>query len=71
MPTVKVQWGRENFWIYGAIVPLTGDHFLHKYPAPNRVCFQEFLDWLSDELGEDWASSQLDQAPAHMTSAIH
>ncbi|HEY9818119.1 MAG TPA: hypothetical protein V6D20_20295 [Candidatus Obscuribacterales bacterium] len=33
-PTVKVPWGRENVWINGAIVPLTGDHFVHKYPAP-------------------------------------
>ncbi|MCC5661807.1 hypothetical protein LC608_33660 [Nostoc sp. XA010] len=25
-PTVKVIWPRDNFWIYGAIEPLTGDH---------------------------------------------
>ncbi|QLE42091.1 winged helix-turn-helix domain-containing protein [Nostoc sp. C052] len=25
-PTVEVKWPRENFWIYGAIEPLTGDH---------------------------------------------
>jgi len=69
-PTVDVQWGRENFWIYGAISPLTGDHFLHEYPKLNGACFQEFLDWLSEQLGDDWAILQLDQAPAHMTSAI-
>ncbi|MDZ4875626.1 MAG: hypothetical protein CLLPBCKN_005046 [Chroococcidiopsis cubana SAG 39.79] len=27
-PTVGVKWQWENFWIYGAIEPLTGDHFL-------------------------------------------
>jgi len=69
-PTVAVQWGRENFWIYGAIAPLSGEHFLHEYPKLNGECFQEFLDWLSQQLGEDWAILQLDQAPAHMTSAI-
>ncbi len=69
-PTVAVQGGRENFWLYGAIAPLSGEHFLHAYPKLNRECFQEFLDWLSQQLGEDWAILHLDQAPAHMTRAI-
>lgn len=69
-PTVEVKWERENFWIYGAIEPLTGDHFLHEYPKLNGNYFQEFLDWLSQQLGEDYAILQIDQAPAHMSSAI-
>lgn len=69
-PTVEVKWGRENFWIYGAIAPLTGDHFLHEYAALNGACFQEFLDWLSQQLGEDYALLQMDQAPAHMSLEI-
>jgi hypothetical protein len=69
-PKVAVQWGRENFWIYGAIAPLSGAHFLHEYPKLNGECFQAFLDWLSQQLGEDWAILQVDQAPAHMTSTI-
>lgn len=28
------------------------------------------MDWLSQQLGEDWAILQVDQAPAHMTNAI-
>lgn len=70
-PKVAVQWGRENFWIYGAIAPLSGEHFLHEFPQLNGACFQEFLDWLSQQLGEDWAILQMDQAPAHMSSKIH
>ena len=69
-PTVKVKWLRENFWIYGAIEPLTGNHFLHEYPKLNGECFQQFLDWLSQELAEDYAILQIDQAPAHISSAI-
>jgi hypothetical protein len=69
-PNVSVKWGRENFWIYGAIEPLTGDHFLHEYPQLNGDYFQEFLNWLSQQLGEDYAILQIDQASAHMTSAI-
>ncbi|TFI51145.1 hypothetical protein BLD44_027845 [Mastigocladus laminosus UU774] len=26
-PIVSVKWQRDNFWIYGAIAPLTGKHF--------------------------------------------
>ncbi len=69
-PRVEVQWERETFWIYGAIAPLTGDHFLHEYPKLNQECFQEFLNWLSEQLGEDWAILQIDRAPAHMAAAI-
>ncbi len=69
-PKVKVQWGRENFWIYGAIAPLSGDCWLHEYEKLNGACFQAFLDWLSEELGEEWAILQLDQAPAPMASTI-
>ncbi|QLE53736.1 hypothetical protein FD724_38450 (plasmid) [Nostoc sp. C057] len=31
-PTVSVKWQRGNFWIYGAIEPLTGQHFQQEYP---------------------------------------
>ncbi|MCC5625452.1 hypothetical protein [Nostoc sp. CHAB 5715] len=31
-PTVPVKWQRENFWIYGAIEPLTGQHFQPRLP---------------------------------------
>ncbi|MDF5721425.1 MAG: hypothetical protein PUP91_13290 [Rhizonema sp. PD37] len=33
--------------------------------------FQQFLDWLSQQLGNDYAILQIDQAPAHVSSAIH
>ena len=69
-PMVEVQWGRDNFWIYGAFSPLSGAYFLHEYPTLNRECFQSFLDWLSGNLGEDWAFLQVDQAPAHMSTAL-
>ncbi len=69
-PQVAVQWGRENFWIDGAIAPWSGDYFLHEYPKLDGECFQEFLDGLSQELGEEWAILQMDQAPAHMTGAL-
>lgn len=70
-PTVTVKWQRENFWIYGAIEPLTGQHFQQEYPKLNGNYFQEFLDWLSQQLGSDYAILQIDQAPAHISCAIN
>jgi transposase len=69
-PTVEVKWQRENFWIYGAIEPLTGKHFQHEYPKLNGEYFQQFLDWLSQQLGSNYAILQIDQASAHTSSAI-
>ncbi len=44
--------------------------FAQVYPKLNGEYFQKFLDWLSQELGEDYGILQIDQAPAHISSAI-
>ncbi|MEH2039221.1 hypothetical protein [Nostoc sp.] len=49
---------------------LTGDHFLYEYPKLDGECFQQFLDWLSVQLGSDYAILQIDQAPAHTSSKL-
>jgi transposase len=54
----------------GAIAPLTGQHFQHEYPKLNGEYFQQFLNWLSQQLGDDYAILQIDQAPAHISSKI-
>lgn len=70
-PTQAVKWDRENFWIYGAIEPLTERHFQQEYPKLNGECFQQFLDWLSQQLGADYGILQIDQASAHISGAIN
>lgn len=70
-PTVAVKWHRENFWIYGAIEPLTGKYFPQEYPKLNGKYFQQFLDWLSGQLGSDYAILQIDLAPADVSCAIN
>lgn len=69
-PTVEVKWERENFWIYGAIEPMTGKYFQHEYPKLNGDYFQQFLDWYLVQLGSDYAILQIDQASAHTSYAI-
>lgn len=69
-PIAPVQWGRENFWIYGVVEPETGWHFEQEYDALNSTHFQSFLDRLSLALGADIALLQLDQAKAHQALAL-
>jgi transposase len=70
-PIVPVTWGRDNFWIYGVIEPLSGWSLMEEYPHLDTQNFQTFIDSLSRHLGTDIAVMQLDQAGAHITSALH
>ena len=49
---------------------MTGKHYQHEYPKLNGEYFQQFLDWLSQQLGDEYAILQIDQASAHTSSAI-
>ncbi len=69
-PVVQVQWQRDNFWLYGVVEPLSGWHLTREYPHFDTENFQQFIDALSLALGEDIAVIQLDQAGAHVTSAL-
>jgi hypothetical protein len=69
-PVAPVSWGRDNFWIYGVVEPLSGWHFTAEYPHLDTENFQQFIDVLSMQLGDDIAIIQLDQAGAHVTSTL-
>ncbi len=69
-PIAPVQWKRDNFWIYGVVEPLTGWHFEQDYEHLNSTQFQQFLNALSEAVGDDIAVIQLDQAKAHQARAL-
>lgn len=69
-PVARVQWGRENFWVYGVVEPLTGWHFYQEYDHLNSEHFQSFLDALSQALGDEMALLQLDKAGAHQALSL-
>jgi hypothetical protein len=69
-PTVSVQWPRQAFWLYGVVEPLTGWHFCQEYAQLNSQTFQKFLDALSEQLGDDMAVIQMDQASAHQALGL-
>lgn len=69
-PVAPVSWQRENFWIYGVVEPLSGWQLMAEYPRLDTENFQQFIDTLSLQLGDDIAVMQLDQAGAHVTAAL-
>ena len=69
-PVGLTQWPRANFWLYGAVEPLSGFSFFYEFSHLDTECFQLFLDLLSSELGADIALLQVDQAPAHIANDL-
>jgi DDE superfamily endonuclease len=69
-PVALVQWPRDNFWLYGVVEPLNGWQFTQEYPRLDSENFQQFINALSEQLADDIAVIQLDQAGAHVTSAL-
>lgn len=69
-PVAPVLWKRDNFWLYGVVEPLSGWHFCKEYAHLNTECFQQFIDTLGEQLGEDIALLQMDQAGAHVTNQL-
>lgn len=69
-PVGESQWKRDCFWLYGVVEPLSGFTFFYEFSHLDRLCFQGFLDLLSQQLGEDIAILQVDQASAHTSSQV-
>lgn len=54
----------------GLVEPLSGWHFCQEYDRLNTERFQQFINAVGCQLGEDMAVIQLDRAGAHVTSAL-
>ena len=65
-----VEWPREAFWLYGVVEPLSGWHWTQSYDNLNGENFQQFLDELSQQLGDTVVVMQLDGAPAHRAKKL-
>jgi hypothetical protein len=68
-PIAPVLWKRDNFWLYGVVEPWSGWHFCQEYVSLNTPRFQQFMEAISNQLGDDIAIIQLDQAGSPVTSA--
>lgn len=69
-PEGPTQWKRDNFYLYGVVEPLTGEHFFYEYSHLDHDCFQHFLQEVSRFLGNTVAVMQLDRGSFHQTKQL-
>lgn len=59
------QWGRENFYLYGAVEPLSGESFFLEFSHLDGVCFERFVQEFAAAYPEDFHILQLDNGSFH------
>jgi transposase len=67
-PIGLVQWQRENYYLYGVIEPKTGESFFDEFSHLDTICFEKFLQQLSQHYPKDLHIIQVDNGAFHLTS---
>lgn len=69
-PIQQVHHRFENYYIYGAVEPTTGDSFFLELPQLNSECFQIYLDELSLNYQDDLLLILLDNGSFHKVKKL-
>jgi len=69
-PVVPCHHIREYRYAYGAIEPLTGEHFFLVLPYTNTVCMNLFLKELSKKYADDYILLACDGAAWHKSKTL-
>lgn len=69
-PIQQVHLKYENYYIYGAVEPTTGDSFFLELPYLNSDCFQIFLDEFSMNYKDDFLVMLLDNGLFHKAKKL-
>lgn len=67
---IAVKLGFQNFYIYSAVNPISGDSFTLKLPNVNTICMNVFLEEMSKEIGESEAIVVMDGAGWHKSKDL-
>ncbi|WP_341763215.1 MULTISPECIES: IS630 family transposase [unclassified Candidatus Tisiphia] len=67
---VKAKMGFQNFYVYSAVNPITGDDFTLMMPNVNTVCLNIFLAEMSKQIGEQKAIIVMDCAGWHKAKEL-
>lgn len=60
----------ENYWLYGAVEPLTGESFFLEMPALDADCFQVYMNEVSRYYPDSLNVLISDGAPAHIARSL-
>lgn len=69
-PVGRTQWSRKNFYLYGAVEPLTGESFFLEFSHLDTVCFQIFLEKLAATYPEEVHIIQVDNGAFHQSQYL-
>jgi transposase len=70
-PQGRVGWKRENFYLYGAVEPATGDSFFYEFSHLDSACFQAFLNHFSQQFPDSLNLLQLDNGSFHQSITLN
>ncbi len=69
-PLLPYQHRFENFYLFGAYSPISGDHFTLELPYCNTENFQLYLDAFSKQTPEEFKIIVLDNGAFHHSKAL-
>jgi hypothetical protein len=69
-PLVPYQHRFQNFYLFGAYNPLSGDHFTLELPKCNSECFQLWMDEFSTHRSEEFKIVILDNGAFHKSKDL-
>lgn len=68
--SIKIKLGFQNFYIYSAVNPISGESFTLKLPNVDTTCMNVFLEEMSKEIGENEAVIIMDGAGWHKSKDL-
>gem|GEM_PF-816526 len=69
-PVGPWQWKFEAFWLYGAVDPWSGEHFILEFSHADTACFQRFLEELSARYPDEFHIIHLDRGRSHTAKKL-
>ena len=69
-PIIHTQHEFENYYLYGAVEPITGDHFFLELPTLDTTCFQIYLDEFSNAYESSFNILILDRGSFHKSGSL-
>lgn len=69
-PIGQWQWQFKAFWLYGAVEPLTGEHFIWQFSHVDTDCYQQFLDEVSKAYPDSLNILQVDNGRFHKAKGL-
>jgi transposase len=69
-PLGAVQYRFENFYVYGAVEPITGEHFFLELPYLHSINFQIFLDEFAHHYQDTLNIVVMDNGSCHKAKSL-